>query len=369
MTRRDVSLMLALCASLAMHVLLLGSAAEWYSQQLGNIRLPGFAKSHDTLGLMVVPTAQPRADEEEDPMQRLGDSAGKGTAIGESPGDLPMQARQSAQEQPFLSLDPAGPGKIGDDPTDSMIPLGHAGAPAPAAPPAMPAPAPPRPVAQNPPVQLAAITPPPQAAQPEVPFGFGAPASQIPTPFAAPAEPPKAVTDQAADAKPEPTKPLAEEEPKPAEALAIAAAPSTPQAQPAPSGVDRQLPAQPGADKAADPAPLGSTESDPTSTRGFAEFRAGSTSVRLGRKFKLTRPRLSLASINDLMAVASPTVVLKLTIDESGNVISADVYRSSGSTNVDQPCQLAAYNWWFEPTKDKSGKPIKDVILFTIRFF
>jgi TonB family protein len=170
-------------------------------------------------------------------------------------------------------------------------------------------------------------------------------------------------------------KPPQPEDAQDTQALAAPPTPPAPQqtapqqASAVPSGVDQQLPAQPGADKAADPAPQGSTESDPSSTRGFAEFRAGSTSVRLGRKFKLTRPRLSLASINDLMAVATPTVVLKLTIDESGNVISADVYRSSGSTNIDQPCQLAAYNWWFEPTKDKSGRPIKDVILFTIRFF
>jgi TonB family protein len=364
MTRRDVSLLLALCASLAMHVLLLGSAAEWYSQQLGNIRLPGFAKSHDAAGLMVLPAT----DEEEDPMQRLGDSAGKGTAIGESPGDLPMQARQSTQEQPFLSLDPAGPGKIGEDPTDSMIPLGHAGAAAPAAPaapPAAPAPA----LARNSPKQLAAVTPPPSAAaQPEIPFGFGAAASKIAEPFVAPAGPVLPAPHE--PDRPEPETPKPTEDAQDAQALAPPPTPPAPQqASAVPSGVDQQLPAQPGADKAADPAPQGSTESDPSSTRGFAEFRAGSTSVRLGRKFKLTRPRLSLASINDLMAVASPTVVLKLTIDESGNVISADVYRSSGSTNVDQPCQLAAYNWWFEPTKDKSGKPIKDVILFTIRFF
>jgi TonB family protein len=61
-------------------------------------------------------------------------------------------------------------------------------------------------------------------------------------------------------------------------------------------------------------------------------------------------------------------VVLKISIDETGKVISASVYRSSGSIHIDQPCQLAAYEWWFEPLKDKSGKLQKDVILFAISF-
>jgi hypothetical protein len=26
------------------------------------------------------------------------------------------------------------------------------------------------------------------------------------------------------------------------------------------------------------------------------------------------------------------------------------------------------YEWWFEPLKDKSGKPIPDTLLFTIGF-
>ena len=70
----------------------------------------------------------------------------------------------------------------------------------------------------------------------------------------------------------------------------------------------------------------------------------------------------------DLMTRASPMLVLKIHVDETGKVTSADVFRSSGSADVDQPCKLAAYNWWFEPAKDKAGKPIKDVILFAIRF-
>jgi TonB family protein len=56
-------------------------------------------------------------------------------------------------------------------------------------------------------------------------------------------------------------------------------------------------------------------------------------------------------------------------MDASGNVTSAKVYRSSGSYLVDQPCVLAAYDWWFEPPLGKDGRPRQDVILFEIRFF
>ena len=136
----------------------------------------------------------------------------------------------------------------------------------------------------------------------------------------------------------------------------------------APTPPVEQASAIPGAAQSADPAPQGSTESDPTSTVGSVQFRAGSTEVRLGRKFKLTRPQLSIAARTDLMTRARPVVVLKISIDETGKVVSASVYRSSGSIHIDQPCQLAAYEWWFEPLKDKSGKPQKDVILFAISF-
>jgi TonB family protein len=65
----------------------------------------------------------------------------------------------------------------------------------------------------------------------------------------------------------------------------------------------------------------------------------------------------------------SAAVVLELQLDETGQVISAVVVKSSGSNSIDQPCRLAAYSWWFEPAKDANGKPIKDVIMFTVKFF
>lgn len=124
----------------------------------------------------------------------------------------------------------------------------------------------------------------------------------------------------------------------------------------------------PGAAASADPAPQGSTESDPVATVGSANFRPGSTDVRLGRQHKIIRPRLSLAARADLMTLRNPTVVLKINTDETGKVTAVQVYRSSGSNDIDQPCKLAAYQWWFEPPKDRVGNPTKDVILFAIHF-
>lgn len=246
-----------------------------------------------------------------DPWKRLGDSAGTGSAIADSPGDQPLIAPKSGQDQPFLSLDPAGPGDIGNDPTDSLLPQG----------------APPRP-----PPQLVESAEPPG---PQIPFGVAVPPGELSIPiarktnlepFGGGAESPS--TESAAD----------------------------------------QPPLPPGSPQSADPAPAGRLESDPTTVTGGVEFRQGETAVRLGRAAKITRPRLDLAARADLFSGARPFIVLKIRTDSSGNVIHADVFRTSGSANIDQPCRLAAYKWWFEPPKDSEGKPQEDVFLFSIRF-
>jgi len=55
--------------------------------------------------------------------------------------------------------------------------------------------------------------------------------------------------------------------------------------------------------------------------------------------------------------------------DDTGHVIKVDILRSSGSSLIDQPCQVAVYDWWFEPTKDKEGKPRGDTIVFSVGFY
>ena len=52
----------------------------------------------------------------------------------------------------------------------------------------------------------------------------------------------------------------------------------------------------------------------------------------------------------------------------SGKVTAVDVFKSSGSNEIDQPCLIAMYDWWFEPLRDKAGRPVPDTILFTINF-
>ena len=62
-------------------------------------------------------------------------------------------------------------------------------------------------------------------------------------------------------------------------------------------------------------------------------------------------------------------MVLRLKIDADGNVVEARTIHSSGSDNVDLPCERAAYTWWFEPSKDpKTGRPHGEEMEFTIFF-
>jgi TonB family protein len=80
-------------------------------------------------------------------------------------------------------------------------------------------------------------------------------------------------------------------------------------------------------------------------------------------------PRLGLAAVADLENMDRPFVVLMLKIDTTGNVTDAQIKHSSGSDNVDLPCQRAAYTWWFEPLKDpKTGQIHPEEIEFTIYF-
>ena len=80
------------------------------------------------------------------------------------------------------------------------------------------------------------------------------------------------------------------------------------------------------------------------------------------------RPRLTLAGHYDLAAMQYPSVQLTVRIDATGKVISADILRSSGSNQIDLPCQQAMYDWWIEPPKDEKGKPMADVMVWLLSF-
>jgi TonB family protein len=302
LSRRDISLTVALCASLTLHTLLLRAGADLYSKQFNHISLPGFPRVQIENALLIEPP--------DDPEHRLGDSKGTGEAISESPGVTPMQATKGPQNQPLLGLDPPGsPNKSAEEPNDSQLSQSQPAAASAASP-----------AAQAAPQQS------PAESEPPTPFGMDESANDFASAQQTASSPQNASTPQQ---------------------------PAEPPAQVKPSG---------------EPAPQGDSESDPITIAGSALFAHGSTKVRLGRGHKITRPRLSLAAQADLLTLPQPFVVLKLRIDETGKIISATIFRSSGSNSIDQPVKLAAYNWWFEPAKDQNGKPVKDVILFTVGF-
>jgi TonB family protein len=141
--------------------------------------------------------------------------------------------------------------------------------------------------------------------------------------------------------------------PAPAESLVPA---STAEPRPAEHPGQRQPPA--------DPAPLTDVESDPFSKMGSATFHAGKLEARSGRRVKTVRPRLSLAAQYDLLALTDPNVILKVKIDSTGKVISVDILRSSGSSDVDLCCQQAMYQWWIQPLKNAAGQPQPDVMVW-----
>ena len=126
----------------------------------------------------------------------------------------------------------------------------------------------------------------------------------------------------------------------------------------------------PGQDRpSADPAQESDSESDPfikNSTE--AVFHDGRLEVRHGRKVKTVRPHILPSGYAALIANPDPALVLKISIDETGNVRDVEVLKSAGSVSIDQPCRRAAFEWWFEPKHDKQGRPMKDVVPFTIIF-
>ena len=57
----------------------------------------------------------------------IGDMKGKGIGTHDAEGDQPLKAREADADQPFLSRDPRGPGRVGNDPSPSLVPPGEGG--------------------------------------------------------------------------------------------------------------------------------------------------------------------------------------------------------------------------------------------------
>ena len=111
MTRRDLSLTIALCASLLAHGVLALVTFEGARRQLASIWLPGYPRTSEDMIEADVPAAI-----------RLGGLEDKGLSPNASPGEESARAKDAPSDQALLSRDPVGPGRIGDLPSFSMIP-------------------------------------------------------------------------------------------------------------------------------------------------------------------------------------------------------------------------------------------------------
>lgn len=288
------------------------------------LRLPGT----DRASLVAQATMIPQPQD----VGLLGDEKGTGYATDASPGDLELRARKGEQDQSYLSRDPQSLGQPGAVARQSLVAPGENGANG----------------SRSAQEQS-------QAQNTNHPFGVQEAQAAAPR-FKTPSND---NSGPSADAKPKPDAPPAQ-----ASVTQTTAQPVQVSAYRAPAGKPG-----PEASSALSPAPQAQSDSDPFAVVGSMEFRPGSTKVQCGRKHRITRPKLSWDTIYDFQGMMSAAVVLELQLDETGQVISAVVVKSSGSNSIDQPCRLAAYSWWFEPAKDANGKPIKDVIMFTVKFF
>jgi TonB family protein len=375
MFRTDRFIFIAICASLLLHAGLFTVAAE--KARYDRIYLPPLRHPGSTIVISLQPPPPP---------DDMGERSGTGTASSASQGPTPLQARKADQDQPQLSRDPSGPAKMGRQPNPANSPPGERGRGgqrgqiAVESSPEQPPPAKP---AEKPLMQTHAVaTAPPKAA-------IETPKAPAPKPTAEPELPLELVREAVARAKSLLLPPDAKTPPPTAPPPKLTAAPIPAAATPAPptpaaaalsaaapekNAVQMQAQAAtgdglaPGRAAAADPYQQSDSESDAFTTVGSAVLQDGRISVRSGRKIKTVRPLLLVPGILDTIGASDPTVQLKVNIDATGKVTLVTVVHSSGSNDIDQPCVVAMYDWWFEPSRDSKGKPISDVVLFTLSF-
>ena len=332
-SRHGIIVALAAASSLLLHAAVLSS---FRSVRVGGGRGP--TEPFEEMTINLVP---PEAADVENPKPReldLGEAGANGYASHKTAGDRTAVAREAPVDQAALSLDPVGTELRPETPSQDAGDAGDAGAGAPlivlAAPPA--APLVPLAGAIEPPREPAPSAVPPVPAPPEP----AAPMARVTVPEVSIA-PPSATEPQVSIAVP------------------IRAAPAPAKAPPAS--------APPKGGRGADPAPMSDSESDAFSVLGSAHFVNGELRVRAGRRVKSRRPKIGLAG--QLDAVYSRVeVTLRVATDKTGKVTAVEVAKSSGSNEIDQPCRVSMYDWWFEPKKDAAGNAVPDVFNFTIGF-
>lgn len=344
MIRREFNFAIALAVSLALHALLFAVTAPVWRGWLGRGHAPPIVQPQEITVALQPPDSPPD----------MGDANGHGIGSNASEGERLLSAQEAEENQALLDRQPRGPQRLVPTITDANQPPGEegrggqqgggaAGVQVSAIPPTAP------PAIQPPAESIAPPTPPTSAIQVTEPQD---PAVN-PT-IVAVAQPtvelPEAVDRPRADVKPEQNS---------ANQVAVTKS-SRPQ-----TGDGRA----PGIDlRPASPAQQSDSESDPFAQIGSAVFHDGKLEIRKGRKVKTTRPHVLLSGQVDLISLGGATVVLKISVDATGKVTSVDVIRSSGSNDIDQPTRIAVYDWWFEPTRDKSGRPVADTFPFLIRY-
>jgi len=358
----------------------------------------------------VPPPPQPLPPEVEKFPDRIGLFDGTGIGSHKADGAQPMKARTADNDQPFLSRDPRGPGRIGD-PSPSAVPPGQNGAGGSGGG-GVPqedvvlTPAPQRPIPRFPDAEIGEFRPGPiETRIPTHKDGVATEADKIdesvtlrgPLTPARPGVDPDAQTSGPADGgvaeatgftkpvrsslnlPPPPPRQAAMSPPPAPLPLRVPPAVAAPLVPDPPAVVAKVVPnpvpqAGQGADgipgppvPAADAAQESESEVDPFSKIEAVVLRDGRVDPQFGREVKTVRPKIPIVGMVDA-AMGARRVTLKVRVGADGKVTAVDVFKSSGSNEIDQPCLIAMYEWWFEPLRDKSGRPVPDTVLFTLNF-
>jgi TonB family protein len=338
MQRRNTTLTIALCASLMVHALVLWVLMWWFVHSTPPPQLAALIPPDDAPIIIKTPPKPPPPPPPAQPKPKLpppdfskahkppprddsGEANGTGTANRSTTGDKPMQAWQGTMEQADLTHSAKPPDDLDKSKLDMPAQAGQqVGDNSPAAPPPSPK------------------------------FGVAQP---TPTPSKPAGSPPLIAMN-------DPTKPA--NSPTIGDAPQLTGAAGSPDTKPTPPASPKPTPKEIRGHTAIS----SDTDSIPFANANSAHFHDGKMEGRKGRKVRTTRIQFDLAAIADFPTLSDPTVVLGVTVDASGNVQDIIVLHSSGSADIDLPCQRAVYNWWFEPGKDKDGHPLPDQWVVTI---
>jgi hypothetical protein len=312
---------------MTVHVAALSLALWWYAEHAPPPRLAALAKPPEPAPIFVVPPPPPPPPKDEfpdatqiPPRDDSGETNGVGTANRSTPGDKPMQALRGL-EQANLARDTTE-SRLNDLPIPSQ-----AGAPISndATPPSSP--------------RFGVIQP---AAIPVDKVGHPTMISMI--------DPTQSTSLPPGDS---PQKPGVHGSPNAPKNAPMTQTPNSP-------SVPKEL-------KGGAAIP-GDTDSMAFANATSIQFRDGKVLARKGLKVNWVRPKWGLGAVPDAMSIVDARCVFGVSVDATGTVQDVQILHSSGSNNIDLPCQTALYSWWFEPEKDKAGHPLPHRWIVTMLF-